>query len=262
MRVISPAMHSRQREVPQTTIQLMRGRGGCLRAAALLFAFAVAGCSSSGNHTTAGSPRPSVPTAVPPPLATPASAAFQISEVGGQSRAQRTSGALTVSKDTVTYISQSFATPEKSVELVFPISASDRCVTKATLELTLSEPSSGDPKVIAYPSALFGGHAISSSGSQLVEQDYLLDNSPQATGSIGLGIISFDVSSIYKLWLLGGPFPSQGNQVPPGTPFEVILRRPDDGVGDGWSAAFRGQATATGSEQPRLLITRDPACVE
>lgn len=238
----------------------IRGRGGCLRPAVLLFAFAVAGCSSSGNRATAGPPGPSVPTAAPSPVATPASAAFQISEVGGQSRAQRTSGTLTVSKDTVTYISRAFPTPEKSVELAFPISASDRCATRATLELTLAGPSSGDPKIIAYPSALFGGHAISSSGSQLIEQDYLLDDSPKATGSIGLGIISFDVSSIYKLWLLGGPFPSQGKQVPPGTPFEVILRRPDDGVGDGWSAAIQGQATATSGEQPQLLITRDPAC--
>jgi hypothetical protein len=82
------------------------------------------------------------------------------------------------------------------------------------------------PELAAYPSLL--ASLISEQPLPPVTDETLLDNRPRGSGTLTAGgaWLRFDITALYRTWARGGPFPSQGRAIEPGTPRVVDVRPP------------------------------------
>jgi hypothetical protein len=109
--------------------------------------------------------------------------------------------------------------------LVFPLlRPRPRCVRQAELwlrVLRLDHPQTG---LAAYPSALVS--LASDRPTTRIGGQSLIDNRPRGTGTLTAdgAWMHFDVTVLYRTWARGGPFPSQGQGIEPGTPLVVDVR--------------------------------------
>ena len=103
-----------------------------------------------------------------------------------------------------------------------------RCVVAAQLRLYLPEASELVASEIAiYPSHVFNA-ASKRDGERFGYAGTALDSRPRSVlDEVGTGWTGWDVTDIVKLWLRGGPFPSQGGQVPKRGPIVFAIRDVD-----------------------------------
>ena len=116
-----------------------------------------------------------------------------------------------------------------SLVLVFPLLQSrPGCVRQVQLWLRVLRFDDPQPELelAAYPSLL--ASLISEQPLPPVGDETLLDNRPRGTGTLTAGgaWVHFDITTLYRTWARGGPFPSQGRAIEPGTPLVVDVRPP------------------------------------
>jgi hypothetical protein len=109
--------------------------------------------------------------------------------------------------------------------LVFPLlRAPPRCVRRAELWLRVLRFDHPQATFAAYPSLLVS--LASERPATRFGGASLIDNRPRGTGTLtGDGAwMRFDITGLYRTWARGGPFPSQGLVIDPGTPLVVDVR--------------------------------------
>jgi len=112
-----------------------------------------------------------------------------------------------------------------SLVLVFPLLRSrPGCVRQVQLWLRVLRFDDPQPELAAYPSLL--ASLLSDQPLPPVTDETLLDNRPRGTGTLtaGRAWLHFDITVLYRTWARGGPFPSQGRGIEPGTPLVVDVR--------------------------------------
>lgn len=114
-----------------------------------------------------------------------------------------------------------------SLVLVFPLLRSrPGCVRQVQLWLRVLRFDDPQPEVVlaVYPSLL--ASLVSDQPLPAVGDETLIDNRPRGTGTLTAGgaWVHFDITVLYRTWARGGPFPSQGRAVEPGTPLVVDVR--------------------------------------
>jgi hypothetical protein len=112
-----------------------------------------------------------------------------------------------------------------SLGLVFPLlRAPPRCVRRAELWLRVLRFDPRRAALAAYPSLLVS--LASDRPVTRVADVSLIDNRPRGTGALADGgaWMRFDITGLYRTWARGGPFPSQGREIEPGTPLVVDVR--------------------------------------
>jgi hypothetical protein len=59
-----------------------------------------------------------------------------------------------------------------------------------------------------------------------IGDETLIDNRPRGTGTLTAdrAWMRFEITDLYRTWARGGPFPSQGRAIEPGTPLVVDVR--------------------------------------
>lgn len=107
--------------------------------------------------------------------------------------------------------------------LVFPLLKRPRCVRQVDLWLRVLR---YQPQfhIAAYPSGLVS--LVSDRPTTRAPSVVLIDIRPrgEATVTADRAWMRFDVTELYRTWAEGGPFPSQGRTVEPGTPLVVDVR--------------------------------------
>jgi hypothetical protein len=109
--------------------------------------------------------------------------------------------------------------------LVFPLLRSPpRCVRRVELWLRVLRLDHPEAALGAYPSALVS--LASDRPTTRIADETLVDNRPRGTGTLTAdrAWMHFDLTGLYRTWAGGGPFPSQGRAVEPGTPLAVDVR--------------------------------------
>jgi hypothetical protein len=112
-----------------------------------------------------------------------------------------------------------------SLVLVFPLLRSrPGCVRRVQLWLRVLRFDDPQPELAAYPSLL--ASLIWEQPLPPVGEETLIDNRPRGTGTLTAdgAWLRFDITALYRTWARGGPFPSQGRAVEPGTPLVVDVR--------------------------------------
>jgi hypothetical protein len=109
--------------------------------------------------------------------------------------------------------------------LVFPLLRSPpRCVR--TVELWLRVLRFDHPQAVlaAYPSLLVS--LATDRPATRIGDETPIDNRPRGTGTLTAdgAWMHFDITGLYRTWARGGPFPSQGRGIEPGTPLVVDVR--------------------------------------
>lgn len=112
-----------------------------------------------------------------------------------------------------------------SLVLVFPLLRSrPGCVRQVQLWLRVLRFDDPRPELAAYPSLL--ASLVSDQPLPPVTDETLIDNRPRGTGTLTAdgAWLRFDITALYRTWARGGPFPSQGRGIEPGTPLAVDVR--------------------------------------
>jgi hypothetical protein len=109
--------------------------------------------------------------------------------------------------------------------LVFPLLRSPpRCVRQVELRLRALRFDHPQAVLAAYPSLLTS--LATDRPTTRVTDETLIDNRPRGTGTLTADgtWMQFDITGLYRTWARGGPFPSQGRGIEPGTPLVVDVR--------------------------------------
>jgi hypothetical protein len=109
--------------------------------------------------------------------------------------------------------------------LVFPLLRSPpRCVRRVELWLRVLRLDNPGAVLGAYPSLLVS--LASDRPATRIGGESLIDNRPRGTGTLTAdrAWMRFEVTGLYRTWARGGPFPSQGRAIEPGTPLVVDVR--------------------------------------
>jgi hypothetical protein len=109
--------------------------------------------------------------------------------------------------------------------LVFPLLRSPpRCVRAVELWLRVLRFDHPQAVLAAYPSLLVS--LATDRPATRIGDETLIDNRPRGTGTLTAdgAWMHFDITGLYRTWARGGPFPSQGRTIEPGTPLVVDLR--------------------------------------
>jgi hypothetical protein len=109
--------------------------------------------------------------------------------------------------------------------LVFPLLRSPpRCVRAVELWLRVLRFDHPQAVLAAYPSLLVS--LATDRPATRIGDETLIDNRPRGTGTLTAdgAWMHFDLTGLYRTWARGGPFPSQGRGVEPGTPLVVDVR--------------------------------------
>ncbi len=130
--------------------------------------------------------------------------------------------------------------------VVLPLAAArPECVRSATLQLDVASTTGGPVQLAVYPGAatsLVEGH-LPASGPEDVAA--ILDTRPRGAADVPLpGPLEVDVTELARTWAAGGPFPSTGRRIEPGTPLLLVLRPPDAAPGT-WTLALAAPPTLT-----------------
>jgi hypothetical protein len=107
----------------------------------------------------------------------------------------------------------------------------------------------------AYPSLL--ASLASDQPSTRIGTETLIDNRPRGTATMTTDAwMRFDITALYRTWARGGPFPSQGRGIDPGTPLVVDVR-PESLAQPHFEARFAGLDRDRGTApQLRWRVTR------
>lgn len=146
--------------------------------------------------------------------------------------------------------------PGDAALLVFPlIAGSPDCVATASLEVAI-ESATPATELGVYASGQFDTSVLAD--ATVVQGEVVLDRtSPPLQFTDGTpGRLTFDVTQLYRTWASGQPF-ANGQQVPPETPFTVVVRATDEGA---VGRAIVMTASEAGDAGPRLLWTGTPGC--
>jgi hypothetical protein len=229
--------------------------------AALLTMACVAGCTHTTGEVTRG---PS--TATRRPISSPV-AATAIRLVPQQPIAQwqlsgspfgftsghwvTGSGGVIVGKDVNDDLSVM-----RQAALVFPVPReASRCIQHVDLTLMAGRIRGVGAEIAVYPSDEGNYLASVRVPASNLDLSRLLDNRPRGDlAYLQTGRLKIDITALYRMWARGGPFPSQGRRLPPGTPFAVLLRPPaaDDGQ---WSIEL-----STARAASELTVYRREGC--
>jgi hypothetical protein len=143
--------------------------------------------------------------------------------------------------------------------LVFPLLRSrPGCVRRAELWLRVLrfDHPQAVPVVAAYPSLL--ASLATDRPVTRVTGDTLIDNRPRGTGTLTAdgSWMHFDITGLYRTWVRGGPFPSQGRAMEPRTPLVVDVR--PEAFAEPWvEARFAGLKDRHTAPHLRWRVTRD-----
>ena len=240
------------------------------RAPACRFMISIAALATLTACVGANRPPARVPSASVPAVSLPsgeqaAIRTFVLQETwsggaGIQTAVQPDPRALVIAKDIPSVLGHGLFV---STLMVFPlVAASPECVEHVQLRLhTLAVEGPSQATVAVYPSAalsLAAGHvpAATSGGPSA-----LLDNRPRGLATVtptSSSTVLIDITDLYRTWASGGPFPSQGRSVPPGTPLVVSVGPPMRDAG-----AFTTRVSGLvgpQSERPSLTWTAHPGC--
>jgi len=137
--------------------------------------------------------------------------------------------------------------------VVLPLAASaPACVQQASLALDVAATIGGPAEVGIYPGAatsLVAGRLPPSGEADVAA---ILDNRPRGVAEVtGPGPVEVDVTALARTWTAGGPFPSTGREIEPGTPMLLVLRPTGAGPGT-W--------TVTLASPPALTYRSTPGC--
>lgn len=142
---------------------------------------------------------------------------------------------------------------EDGIALSFPlISGAPACVASATLEIQVEEAT--PTQLFVFPSALFELRALEPGP---LSEDPILDAAPQAVAETdgNPGRLSWDVTSMYRTWATGEPFPT-GGAAPEATPFTVVVR--PEGAEVGREVVLL--SAESGDAAPLLVWTGEEGC--
>lgn len=207
--------------------------------------------------TSAAMPTAAAPTRSPsPPWEQRVSAVRVFSAVGDaffqDARLQRRPQSLVISKDVGEQLSPQVA---RALLVVIPVVAADpACAQQATLALDVAATTGGPAEVGVYPGAATSlvDDRLPASGEADVAA--LLDIRPRGVAMVTEpGLQYVDITALARTWTTGGPFPSTGRRVEPGTPLLLVLRP---------TAANAGVWSITLSGPPTLTFRSEPACRE
>ncbi len=109
--------------------------------------------------------------------------------------------------------------------LVFPlIPKPATCLQQVRLRLWVLGGRGSRAELAVYPSALLS--LAEGRRPDPIPLETLIDNRPRGTGTLTAGgaWLRVDLTALYRTWARGGPFPSQGRAVEPGTPLVVDVR--------------------------------------
>ena len=114
-----------------------------------------------------------------------------------------------------------------NVVLVFPLlRPPPRCVRRVELWLRVLrfDHPQAVPVLTAYPSWLTS--LATDRPTTRIGDETLIDNRPRGTGTLTAdrAWMRFEITDLYRTWARGGPFPSQGRAIEPGTPLVVDVR--------------------------------------
>jgi hypothetical protein len=143
--------------------------------------------------------------------------------------------------------------------LVFPLLRSrPGCVRRAELWLRVLrfDHPQAVPVLAAYPSLL--ASLATDRPVTRVAGDTLIDNRPRGTGTLTAdgSWMHFDITGLYRIWVRGGPFPSQGRAMEPRTPLVVNVR--PEAFAEPWvEARFAGLKDRHTAPHLRWRVTRD-----
>ena len=248
-------------------VQDVGGRRGVVLAASALTAVAVLG--AGGVAAVTGAPAtPTTPSASPssspaatPPVTTPPALVRETVQATRLHAARgdaffehatlvRDPAALTIVKDVGERLD-----PQEAAALlvVLPLArAAPDCVRSASLTLDVAATAGSPAEVGVYPGAatslVDGGVPASDERSAAS----LVDNRPRGVATVsGPGPVEVDVTELARTWTAGGPFPSTGRRVEPGTPLLLVLRP---------TAADPGRWTVTLAGPPTLTYGSEPGC--
>ena len=137
--------------------------------------------------------------------------------------------------------------------VVLPLAATDpACIRSASLALDISTVTGGPAEVGIYPGAATSliDDRVPASGADDVAA--ILDNRPRGVAKVTApGLQTVDVTELARTWSTGGPFPSTGRRIEPGTPLLLVLR-PTTAAPGIWTVTFRSP--------PTLTLRSTPAC--
>jgi hypothetical protein len=132
-----------------------------------------------------------------------------------------------------------------------------RCLTRAELSLDIASGLNLDTAELAVYPALHAAALAQPDGRATHPPPLgLLDNRPRGyVSAVTAGWTNIDITSLYRTWARGGPFPSENTWISPTSPFAVIVRPPtgDDGI-------WRASVSVDGEFGPRLTLTRMAGC--
>jgi hypothetical protein len=137
--------------------------------------------------------------------------------------------------------------------VVLPLAATDpACLRSASLALDVGTVTGGPAEVGIYPGAATSlvDDRVPASGADDVAA--ILDSRPRGVAEVTApGPQAVDVTELARTWSNGGPFPSIGRSIEPGTPLLLVLR-PTTAAPGIWTVTFRSP--------PTLTLRSTPAC--
>jgi hypothetical protein len=137
--------------------------------------------------------------------------------------------------------------------IALPLAATDpTCIRSASLALDITTVTGGPAEVGIYPGAATSlvDDRLPASGADDVAA--ILDNRPRGVAEVTApGLQTVDVTELARTWSTGGPFPSTGRRIEPGTPLLLVLR-PTNAAPGIWTVTLRSP--------PALTFRSTPAC--